>query len=282
MNRQDATDPYLGTWEGAAALIVTTALSILSFMTLIDREPSGITRGQGEQSILALLFPHTDEPRLACDVGSPSQGMYVVPNDACFPLDTVAESLFPIYLTGVLIPLGCALASRYELGHRIISWIESNWLISIPAFAVTYALLGLLDIALLPELGIDRTPQDTLIPNITYALIFTLHAVIVALPFWVYTHSLLPKWIENRYLGRRTRENLQYFIDANWRRARILTTLSLTGAVGIALSFVFSRASPNFLFVVAIVGSVTIGPLGVVWFPMRRIREAEKELRPTR
>ncbi|MEF8789477.1 MAG: hypothetical protein V5A61_05080 [Haloarculaceae archaeon] len=55
----------------------------------------------------------------------------------------------------------------------------------------------------------------------------------------------------------------------------------LTGAVGTTLSFVFSRATPNFLFVVAIVGSVTTGPLGVVWFLMRRIREAEKELRPT-
>lgn len=59
-----------------------------------------------------------------------------------------------------------------------------------------------------------------------------------------------------------------------------MITFVLTGAVGIALSFVFGHASPNFFLVLSIVGSVAIGPLGVVWFLMRRIREAEKELRP--
>lgn len=98
----------------------------------------------------------------------------------------------------------------------------------------------------------------------------------------VYTFPLLPNWVDDVTLGEDTRrELLEDHIASNWRRARILTTLVLTGAVGVALSFVFSRATPNFLFVVAIVGSVTIGPLGVVWFLMRRIRAAEKELRPT-
>jgi len=113
-------------------------------------------------------------------------------------------------------------------------------------------------------------------------MLVVMWALLVA-PVPVYTFPLLPNWIDDVTLGDDTkRELLEDHIASNWRRARIFTTLVLTGAVGIALSFVFSRATPNFLFVVAIVGSVTIGPLGTVWFLMRRIREAEKELRPAR
>jgi amino acid transporter len=77
------------------------------------------------------------------------------------------------------------------------------------------------------------------------------------------------------------RRDLKEFIESNWRRTRVVMSITLTGAIGITLPFVLSRASPNFLFLLAIVGYVIVSPLFGIWFLMRRIREAEKELRPT-
>lgn len=158
---------------------------------------------------------------------------------------------------------------------------------------IGYVIILLFDMAHFSKVGLDIPGEDemnrTIIDvismllsgNVTYVLTLLAHVILVGIPFWEFSHSLLPDWIVESHLrGMRKRESLQHFIDANWRRARILTTLVLTGAIGTTLPFVFSRASPNFLFVIAIVGAVTVSPLAVVWFLMRRIREAEKALRP--
>lgn len=275
-------DPYLRTLEGAFVLWVITVLNMLSFMTLVDREPSRITRtlGGGVES-----SPSSGDPRLACDIGSPSQGLYVVPDDACFPLDLTLDSLFLIAPITVVIAFGF-LALRYInpinqrfTDRRLTQLITSTSVVII--YTLGYAFSWVLDVRYLPGIGIDRAPEGVLVPNITYILALVAHLVLVAAPFWVYSHSLLPNWTKGWLSRRRARDNIQYFIDANWRRTRLFTTLILTGAIGILLSFVFSLVSPYLLFVLAIVGSVTIGPLGIVWFMMRRIREAEKELRLT-
>lgn len=275
MGEYDATDPYLGIRDGFLALAIVTSANVFSFLTVVDREPSGITgsRGSGSNSVRA----GTQE--FACEVGDPSQGVYVVPDDACLPLSPTLESYFFIFPIIVLCLIGYALTNRSNGQENLMGMIRSPWW-SFLLFSSLYIIFGFVDLWLLDSVGIDRAVGGAIAPNITYVLILGFHTISVAAPFGIYTLPLLPTWTKNTF-GQEARDSLRLFIDANWRRARILTTLALTGAVGTTLPFVFSQISPNLFFVLAIVGSVTVGPLGIVWFLMRRIREAEKELHPT-
>jgi hypothetical protein len=243
-------------------------------MTVVDREPRGLT-GQPSNGI---------DGTFACGVGSSSQGLYVVPEDACFPLNSPIESfVFIIFVVIIAVILSAATyllvllvenQSDLEVGFRI------RLLTYLIVVSFGYSLLGIIDIVLLGGIGVDLSARENVVPNATYVVVFLFHAVSVSAPFAIYTLPLLPDWRTNTF-GEEARQGLQIFIHANWRRARLLTTLALTGAVGTTIPFVFSQIRPNFFFVLTIVGSIAIGPLGIVWFLMRRIREAEKELYPT-
>lgn len=268
MEPQEAMGPYLGTGEGAFGLALFTVLNILSFMILIDREPSRITsRVNGSENSSA---PYPFGRDVACDNASSSQGLYVVPEDVCFPAGPLLESIVPVVLLVIFFIFISHITGSTRIG--------SNWRSSVPVL-VAYVSLGFFDVTFVDWLGINQAQTSPVGPII--GLVFVVHVLLVALPFWVYGLPLLPRWMNYTSLSRkRTREGLSHFIDANWRRARILTTLVLTGVVGTTLPFVFSRADPNVPFLAGIVGSVAVGPLAIVWFLMRRIREAEKELQP--
>lgn len=248
--------PYVSTIEGAIFATITVFLSFLSFVTIVDRTPS------------ALGFENSPE------------GMFIAPESVLFPVEiTLSVVVYAVAVSVTLVILGQISAQLVPKRPREQYYTIARLLILGFLWFVFVALL-LLDLGIPGGIGMKgrtfgATPQTGLI---MLAIMWAL--LIVPIP--VYTLPLLPDWVDKKEITPSTRRKLlEDHIASNWRRARTLTTLTLTGTVGIVLSFVFSRATPNFFFVVAIVGSVTIGPLGVVWFLMRRIREAEKELRPT-
>ena len=264
MRTKDAAGPYLDTREGTVAATVVVELALLSFVTIIDRTPT----------------------TLAGSESSP-EGLFVVPEAGLFPaglnvsvLSYVSVVLYTLVASVVLVFLGRWLGRLAHSNPRDKYYILDRCLVFL-FLAIAVFVLLLVDLSIPAGVEINgRSLWAT--PFTGWIMLVVMWALLVA-PVPVYTFPLLPNWIDDVTFGDDTkRELLEDHIASNWRRARILTTLVLTGAIGVALSFVFSRATPNFLFVVAIVGSVTIGPLGVVWFLMRRIREAEKELRPAR
>lgn len=256
MRLEERTDPYLNTLEGAVSAAIVVFLSLLSFATVIDRTPTALAGS-----------------------GASSDGLVVAPEPGFFPI--VIDWSVWIYMNiGILV---LVIATR-KLGKQVQQNLDNGYIIDrILVFVgvlILFIILLWLDLRIPGGFGISgRTLLAT--PHTGLVILVILWSLLV-LPLPVYTYPLLPEWVNDVKLGNDTkRRALDVYIDANWRRVRLLTTLVLTGAVGVVLTFVFSRFSPFFIFVVAIVGSVTIGPLGVVWFLMRRIREAEKELHPT-
>lgn len=250
------TDPYLTTFEGAVSAAIVVFLSLLSFATIIDRTPTALAGS-----------------------GASSDGLVVAPESGFFPI-VIDWSVWVYMSIGTFV---LVMATR-KLGEQIQQDLGNRYIIDrVLIFIAVMALFIILIYLDLRVPGGFEISGRTLLatPHTGLAILVIIWSLLV-LPLPVYTFPLLPEWVNNVKMGNDTkREALEIYIDANWRRVRLLTTLLLTGAVGVVLTFVFSRLSPFFLFVVAIVGSVTIGPLGVVWFLMRRIREAEKELQPT-
>lgn len=250
-------DIYINTFEGSGIATLFVGLSLLSIITIIDRTPT----------------------TLAGSDSSP-EGLYAVPETVLFPVGIPSTVLaYTAVSSVILVVIGRIFAVRCApMDSRARRYISSRILFLVLLVGSFFALL-LLELGILGGVEIEgRRLLST--PTTGWVMLITM-SVLLALPISIFTFPLLPDWIDEVRLEDRRRELLKDHIDANWRRARVLTTLVLTGAVGITLSFVFGRASPNFFFVLAIVGSVTIGPLGVVWFLMRRIREAEKKLQPS-
>lgn len=246
-------DNYINTSEGTVVAGLLLWLSLLSFVTVIDRAPS--------------ILPES---------GQSPEGLFVVPHPGLFPVASDISVLVSTFLFSlVLVAVGRVLGrwlQRYECGYIL------NGIVTFMVTLLVFFVLLYLDLQVTGGIEIkDRTLLST--PPTNWVM-FGIMWFLMLLPIPVYGLPLLPDWTKNVWLGETKRDGLEVYIASNWRRARLFTTLVFTGVVGTTLPFVFSQDAPNFLFVVAIIGSVSIGPLGVIWFLMRRIREAEKELRP--
>jgi len=245
--RGDGT--YLHSWEGFVVLIITTISNAGAFATLIDRAPTKIAGS--EASI---------------------EGLYVAPTTGVFPI--VTDGLGLIY--GVTVALIVGVLAVRVVAEDVNTWIRIRGTLAV---FVGYILFWIFDIIALPG-GAGIVGRNLLeLPQNVY-LICLLHGVLVVLPAFIASYPLLPNWLVSKANWKPERRDLEEFIESNWRRTRVVMSITLTGAIGITLPFVLSRASPNFFFLLAIVGYVIVSPLFIIWFLMRRIREAEKELRP--
>jgi hypothetical protein len=252
----DGPSLYINTFEGTVFASLTVCLSFLSFITIIDRTPT--------------VFGLESSP----------EGLFVAPEAVLFPVEINLSVLgYAVAVSVILVVLGRTGAQFVPKSPSELLYTECRAVLFVLLMALIFVLLPL-DLGIPGGIEIEgRTLRTTPLTGwITLAIMWAL----LVIPIPIFTLPLLPEWVNGDEVDvSNQREWLEDHIASNWRRTRTLTTLTLTGAVGVALSFVFSRATPNFFFVLAIVGSVTIGPMGVVWFLMRRIREAEKELRPT-
>jgi len=246
--KEDET--YLHSWEGSTVLFIATILNAGAFATLIDRAPTKISGS--EASI---------------------EGLIVAPTTGVFP---IAWDSFGIFYGAVVALIVWFLTFRIVV-EKMDGWVRIKGTFSV---FVVYILFWIFDIIALPG-GAGIVGRNLLeLPRNVYLICF-LHGVLVVLPAFISSYPLLPDWLVSEDDREHERRDLKEFIESNWRRTRVVMSITLTGAIGITLPFVLSRASPNFLFLLAIVGYVIVSPLFGIWFLMRRIREAEKELRPT-
>lgn len=263
-----ANESYLDTLEGFSVAAFLIWLSILSFAIIIDRTPTSLG---------------------AAPLGSP-EGLFVVPRSEYFSLGSISVIVHFMMISIIIVLIGLAFSQilnksyfesalseqrgfidKYHYVLRGVSTLLFVLIVSVSLLLVDLNLPGGFEIE-------GRAPLST---PLTGILVIFVVWTLLLLPIPVFALPLLPGWVDADDSSKETRnEALEHYIDANWRRARVLVSLVLTGAIGTTLPFIFSRTSPYLLFVVAIVGLIALGPLGAVWFLIRRIREAEKKLRP--
>jgi hypothetical protein len=244
-------ESYLHSWEGTIVLWVTTALNAFVFATLIDRAPTNIAGSEATVEELSI---------------APETGVFPFPIGLELGWFYGVVSVFLVWLLAFRSGVDHPMDARQRIRGSMIVFGG-------------YAAFWILDILLLPGgTGISGRGLFEL-PVLVY-LICLVHGLLVVAPAIAAGYPLLPARFVTWSNGSRKEKALEIFIEGNWRWTRVMMSLTLTGAIGTTLSFVLSRASPNLLFLLAILGYVVVTPLFIVWFLMRRIREAEKELRP--